>query len=234
MSWYLAHIPKTGGEFLSQQLSAILYNKFSSKEYCNTRTNVFGIVVLRYPEDHLMSQYIQCISHPEFGRKRKLLQHPNESVLDGFTRWIYTAWEYRKSLNKSYDPKYRRSFYDCYNPWNLQTRFLTSGYANLTTAMTLLDSMYLVVGTLERLKDVQQLFNVYNASLPFLRHNNKKNTLKVSEMSKNLRLRIRRLVSLDMQLYAYASFLQSKRDQKFWETYTAPLHKLEMPNYYKF
>ena len=233
MSWYLAHIPKTGGEFLSRQLSAFILN-FSTNEYCNTRTDVFGIVVLRYPEDHLTSQYVQCISHPEFGRKRRaLIQHPNETLLDGFTRWIDTAWKSMQTLNKPYDPKYKRSFYDCYNPWNLQTRFLTTGYANVTAAMTLLDSMYLVVGTLERLKQVQQLFDVYNASLPFLRHNNKENTLKVSKMPMKLRQRMRMLISLDLQLYSYASFLQSKRDLKFWETYAAPLHRLEAPNSYK-
>ena len=127
-NWVYVHIPKTGGDsFLHDAqkflpLGSTLVGN-DEKSFVQTRGKVGDMVVLlRKPESHVLSQFMECAHAPGWGThtvRRWEMGHPSEAqfphtgvnpspVYGGFVEWLH---HFESSSKK----------WDCYNPRNLQT-----------------------------------------------------------------------------------------------------------------
>ena len=129
INYRFLHIPKNGGSsFLSESAqfipvhSTLKGNKEKSLLETDPIRNITA-TILRSPRSHVLSQYMEC-KYDDWGQKvTRQTNFPGnrnkEKPLNGLREWI------EHFLGDSW-----YSEYNCYNPWNMQTRYLATKYSH--------------------------------------------------------------------------------------------------------
>lgn len=86
-------------------------------------------IVLRNPVKHVLSQFLHCkYAHPANWRDPAFPSAPG--VYDGFEEWITHFLQLKDRqqtmATSTSTTKQAKQAFSCYNPWNMQTRYLTS------------------------------------------------------------------------------------------------------------
>lgn len=133
--FHYIHIPKTAGE--SFLLDSPLHIGVGStlqgnheKSYSETPQlfldddpTRYAVVFLRKPTSHVLSQFLECKYDPYF--RNIATDLPGYSLLanatGGFDEWISNFIE--MELTRKYGKEFG---YRCYEPWNMQARYLTA------------------------------------------------------------------------------------------------------------
>lgn len=155
-----------------------------NKEYCEKSTYTFGvpeIIFFREPRSHVLSQFLEC-KYDEWGQQTTLKWNfpgylkLNDTML-GFDTWV-------KHFNDIALTKFREaSAYNCYDPFNMQTRYLTMEYKechfaksakgrwpNITVARQVMDRIQ-VVGIVAHYPASLCLFEYFAGGQKFLTEN---------------------------------------------------------------
>jgi len=130
IAWHFIHIPKTAGssfQFDSERFMAIGDTLKGSMEHSLAGTPgpiEHMVVLLRRPRAQVLSQFLEC-KYDSWFTKRTGSSFPGfgqlSEPLQGFAEWT----EHFTKAGPGGDGGLRFS-YQCYNPWNLQSRYLTS------------------------------------------------------------------------------------------------------------
>ena len=149
----LIHIPKTGGtsEIQDGPLVVAPHSFVANTEEALKATphtaHQVDVINLRLPIDHVLSQFLQC--KYGFAHRHHSSSFPTgPNVLDGFEEWTRHFVEL-KSLNSTLDDSSflntkvwaKAQVYNltgCYNPWNMQTRYLATDW-NHTAGLKVLE-----------------------------------------------------------------------------------------------
>lgn len=181
--FHYIHIPKTAGESFmldSPQHIGIGSTLQGNREktYYETpelflddddsNTTHYSVVFLRNPTSHVLSQFLECKYDPYF---RKIVNDlPGYSSLDnatdGFDEWILRFIEL--GLNSTYG---KSLCYGCYEPWNMQARYLTASGKNDAHIARNYDGRFPSLEEAEnnlRKMDVVGITEYYSASLCLL------------------------------------------------------------------
>ena len=136
--FHYIHIPKTAGEsFLLDSPAHIGVGSTvkgnSEKTYLETPElflndpSRYSVVFLRKPTSHVLSQFLECKYDPYF--QARTIQLPGssslDSAIDGFDEWISHFIDIGLTMMYGKDFGYR-----CYEPWNMQARFMTASGKN--------------------------------------------------------------------------------------------------------
>jgi len=113
------HIPKTAGTSTRKELNSrfnlsMPWQENSYKQYFSPSS--FNFVFLREPCKHVYSQFLECKYDPWGKNQTAHTSFPRDSKdADGMREWVnffYDDWHPEKGD------------FNCYNPWNMQTRYL--------------------------------------------------------------------------------------------------------------
>jgi len=145
---YLAHVPKAGGmslvEEISRILNATLFPRLLSRESMAENRSDYVITQLRAPRQHVISQYMHCRESPMAQYYQQQSRHPfprPELVADGLAAWI--GHDFKVSGSIHFEKHFR-----CYNPRNMQTRFIL-GPTSSTKLATAESAAIDVLGTVD-------------------------------------------------------------------------------------
>ena len=136
------HVPKCGGHAFNMDIREHFNRKDAVVEHELYAKNVLAmtpsfytvrLIILRSPREHVLSQYVMCRPRTATGHggvKGGLKLSKN--LYDDFGEWVNHFWRFGPSLNSSSHSKNESNLvplihdYDCYNPWNMAARYLTS------------------------------------------------------------------------------------------------------------
>jgi len=117
----LIHIPKTAGHTTLHELNSRFNVHLHHKErpyleYFNSSS--FNFVFLREPRKHVYSQFLEC-KYDWWGKKVTAnTSFPRDSIdAIGMREWV-------NFFHDDWHPK--KGDFHCYNPWNMQTRYLAT------------------------------------------------------------------------------------------------------------
>ena len=158
------HIPKTAGISFAKDGRKVLPETLRLVQ--NHEASVLAtqgprgamVVFLREPRRHVLSQFTMCKYNPWGQRQTNHTTFPRDDMANataGFGEWVrhFTSAGGGEARAPDYDPW---SDYDCYNPWNMQTRYMTTSAhphhltdaserePNVTRAMRVLDEFFFV------------------------------------------------------------------------------------------
>lgn len=201
--YYFAHIPKTAGTSIVHDLRSLQLKIVSKEEPLSNDVNFVGITMLRHPETHLTSLYEHCRANPYNSPLHKVVRGSNST--HGFALWVDDALAAAEQKTHSrLSSQLRFGFQGCYDPWNLQTRFLSHGSADVEQAIRQL-KRYRHVGITEYYSGFVQ--EITNRSITHSSHvtHSHNNTIKLENLNLETRAKMRKLIASDLQLYAVVS-----------------------------
>ena len=133
--FFFIHIPKCAGDsFMADARHSVSPTPFlNNRERCladrNSGDDQILAIVLRNPVKHVLSQFLHCkYAHPANWRDPAFPSAPG--VYDGFEEWITHFLQLKDRqqtmATSTSTTKQAKQAFSCYNPWNMQTRYLTS------------------------------------------------------------------------------------------------------------
>jgi len=135
--FHFIHIPKNGGSsFLNDSIKHMPVGSIMKGNRERSIYHTFGdrkdmVVFLRDPSKHVLSQFLECKYDKFFEKHINNTGFPGRNAykdaLIGFDRWI----EHFALKKNSFG--YKGAYY-CYNPWNMQARFLSLDNLNVHIA----------------------------------------------------------------------------------------------------
>lgn len=142
--YLFVHIPKSGGSsFLtaSSQYIPIGSRLHGNREFSVNKTpgpRINMVIVLRQPREHVLSQYLEC-KYDWWGKTAtKGTNFPGNNdknqVYDGLEKWLDHFLD-EKMGAKMDAYKYA---YKCYNPWNMQARYISTDNDHVVHDMKIL------------------------------------------------------------------------------------------------
>lgn len=117
---YHIHIPKTGGLTFQGKLRALKF-RFNSEEVCfldRLASNGIKVVFLRSPRAHIYSQYLEC-KYSDWGKSRNKERYGWKEMKNEIENIHFWVDYFLK------DWKPRHGDFNCYNPRNMETRYMT-------------------------------------------------------------------------------------------------------------
>ena len=132
--FFFIHIPKcAGGSFMHDAKRIVSPTPFlNNSERCladrQSRHDQILAIMLRSPLTHVLSQFLRCKYAPIHLDRTAFPSGPG--LYGGFEEWITHFLQLRDrqqtmATSTSITEKAKQAF-SCYNPWNMQTRYLTS------------------------------------------------------------------------------------------------------------
>jgi len=146
-AFHLIHIPKSAGDSVMQDSPAHMavgqtlkgnkelpyYATVHTEKFWNDpEDNQRAVVFLREPTSHIFSQFLECKYDTWGQNKTNGTEFPGfgelDDVMAGFDDWIShfantTASHTADYIQHGRNPK--QFAYNCYDPWNMQARYLT-------------------------------------------------------------------------------------------------------------
>lgn len=126
------HIPKTGGDSFMKDAPVLMKVGDTLKgndevTIPDTKAPLSTMAVfIRQPVHHVYSQFLEC-KYDSWGKATtKNTNFPREQMnvsSSGFTSWLHHFYAVKDDLNSSTPIIY--DYFNCYNPWDMQTRFLS-------------------------------------------------------------------------------------------------------------
>lgn len=144
--WVLMHIPKTAGSSFLKDSPALLPKGTVLKgneempwygmKHAERRTQGSALAVFfRNPVSHVYSQFLEC-KYDGWGKEQTngtgFPRGDEEKPADGFGQWVSHFLAQRPEGNETVLNQSALGFFGCYNPWNMQARYMGTQFGHNT------------------------------------------------------------------------------------------------------
>ena len=123
------HVPRTGGDtlrFTLPELGVPVVGEERCYKYMHKESGAVNAILIRDPREHVVSQFSHCFSNPHGAASMNPLWgfprgDPDESLKKG---WAAGIVEWLRHFNAWHRED---GYFNCFNPVNMQARYLTCG-----------------------------------------------------------------------------------------------------------
>ncbi|CAK9114469.1 unnamed protein product [Durusdinium trenchii] len=197
-SYVLIHIPKTAGSSLRGDGKAVVapaefkLNFESSWVRTVHAEDQVDMVMLRFPLDHVLSQFMECKYDQAWKPSPLVPTHgvAGHGTYGGFEEWVDHFLKMQSTASlvsypvcrevlqmgqhaelKAECQRMQKAAYDCYNPWNMQTRYLSEFWDHFALSSSLEPKLAPAVAHLKHtVTGVVEFYNETLCVLYFQRH----------------------------------------------------------------